>query len=104
MFNRNRIIIIAAKSNEKQSSAKQNKSETSSREKTTKTPSTSLISQLLSAPPYFPVTSAAEILQSRQQKTIPELRAVKNIFMLAEAWEPELLKDNLFLDITFTNI
>jgi glycosidase len=30
------------------------------------------------------------------QKTIPELRAVKNIFMLAEAWEPELLKDNLF--------
>lgn len=30
------------------------------------------------------------------QKTIPELRAVKNIFMLAEAWEPELMKDNLF--------
>jgi glycosidase len=30
------------------------------------------------------------------KKTIPELRAVKNIFMLAEAWEPELLKDNLF--------
>jgi alpha-amylase len=30
------------------------------------------------------------------QKTIPELRTVKNIFMLAEAWEPELLKDNLF--------
>jgi glycosidase len=30
------------------------------------------------------------------QKAIPELRAVKNIFMLAEAWEPELLKDNLF--------
>lgn len=30
------------------------------------------------------------------QKAIPELRAVKNIFMLAEAWEPELLKSNLF--------
>ena len=30
------------------------------------------------------------------QKTIPELRTVKNIFMLAEAWEPELLKDSLF--------
>lgn len=30
------------------------------------------------------------------QKTISELRAVKNIFMLAEAWEPELMKDNLF--------
>jgi glycosidase len=30
------------------------------------------------------------------QQTIPELRAVKNIFMLAEAWEPELLKNNLF--------
>lgn len=30
------------------------------------------------------------------QKAIPELRTVKNIFMLAEAWEPELLKSNLF--------
>lgn len=30
------------------------------------------------------------------QKAIPELRKEKNIFMLAEAWEPELLKDNLF--------
>jgi glycosidase len=30
------------------------------------------------------------------QKTIPELRKEKNIFMLAEAWEPELLKENLF--------
>ena len=27
---------------------------------------------------------------------IPELRKEKNIFMLAEAWEPELLRDNLF--------
>lgn len=30
------------------------------------------------------------------QETIPELRKEKNIFMLAEAWEPELLKANLF--------
>jgi len=30
------------------------------------------------------------------QKAIPELRAEKEIFMLAEAWEPELLKGNLF--------
>ena len=30
------------------------------------------------------------------QQTIPQLRKEKNIFMLAEAWEPELLKDNLF--------
>lgn len=30
------------------------------------------------------------------KKTIPELRKEKNIFMLAEAWEPELLKENLF--------
>jgi glycosidase len=30
------------------------------------------------------------------QQAIPELRATKNIFMLAEAWEPELLKENLF--------
>src|SRR5574343_1838415 len=30
------------------------------------------------------------------QKAIPELRKEKNIFMLAEAWEPALLKDNLF--------
>ena len=28
--------------------------------------------------------------------TIPKLRKEKNIFMLAEAWEPELLKSNLF--------
>jgi len=30
------------------------------------------------------------------QQAIPELRKEKNIFMLAEAWEPELMKDNLF--------
>ncbi|VXC26625.1 Alpha-amlyase [Flavobacterium sp. 9AF] len=30
------------------------------------------------------------------QEAIPQLRKEKNIFMLAEAWEPELLKDNLF--------
>lgn len=30
------------------------------------------------------------------QKTIPQLRKEKAIFMLAEAWEPELLKGNLF--------
>lgn len=30
------------------------------------------------------------------QEAIPQLRSTKNIFMLAEAWEPELFKDNLF--------
>lgn len=30
------------------------------------------------------------------EQAIPELRSKKDIFMLAEAWEPELLKDNLF--------
>lgn len=30
------------------------------------------------------------------QQAIPQLRKEKNIFMLAEAWEPELAKDNLF--------
>lgn len=30
------------------------------------------------------------------QEAIPQLRAKKELFMLAEAWEPELLKDNLF--------
>lgn len=30
------------------------------------------------------------------QEAIPELRQQKDIFMLAEAWEPELLKGNLF--------
>lgn len=30
------------------------------------------------------------------QQTIPQLRKEKNIFMLAEAWEPTLVKDKLF--------
>ncbi len=30
------------------------------------------------------------------QEAIPELRKEKHIFMLAEAWEPELMKDHLF--------
>ena len=30
------------------------------------------------------------------QQAIPVLRKERNIFMLAEAWQPELLKDNLF--------
>jgi len=30
------------------------------------------------------------------EEAIPQLRATKDIFMLAEAWEPELLKGNLF--------
>jgi alpha-amylase len=30
------------------------------------------------------------------QEAIPQLRATKDIFMLAEAWEPELLKGDLF--------
>ena len=30
------------------------------------------------------------------QQAIPALRKEKNIFMLAEAWQPELLKDHLF--------
>ncbi|MEZ4792543.1 MAG: alpha-amylase family glycosyl hydrolase [Gelidibacter sp.] len=30
------------------------------------------------------------------QEAIPQLRATKSIFMLAEAWEPELFKDDLF--------
>nr|WP_111567454.1 alpha-amylase family glycosyl hydrolase [Flavobacterium aquaticum] len=30
------------------------------------------------------------------QQAIPQLRREKNIFMLAEAWEPELLKEGLF--------
>jgi glycosidase len=30
------------------------------------------------------------------EEAIPKLRAKKDIFMLAEAWEPELLKDGLF--------
>lgn len=30
------------------------------------------------------------------EQAIPELRSIKDIFMLAEAWEPELLKGDLF--------
>jgi alpha-amylase len=30
------------------------------------------------------------------EEAIPQLRAKKDVFMLAEAWEPELLKDDLF--------
>ncbi|GGI55828.1 alpha-amlyase [Winogradskyella haliclonae] len=30
------------------------------------------------------------------QQAVPELRKLKDLFMLAEAWEPELLKGNLF--------
>lgn len=30
------------------------------------------------------------------QEAIPQLRQTKDIFMLAEAWEPELFRDNLF--------
>lgn len=30
------------------------------------------------------------------EEAVPQLRATKDIFMLAEAWEPELLKGNLF--------
>jgi len=30
------------------------------------------------------------------QQAIPQLRKERNIFMLAEAWEPELFKENLF--------
>jgi 1,4-alpha-glucan branching enzyme len=30
------------------------------------------------------------------QDAIPKLRKVKNLFMLAEAWQPELMKTNLF--------
>lgn len=30
------------------------------------------------------------------QQAIPKLREIKSIFMLAEAWEPELMTDNLF--------
>jgi len=39
---------------------------------------------------------AGSVPTSFWQKAIPELRAEKDIFMLAEAWEPELLKGNLF--------
>lgn len=39
---------------------------------------------------------AGSVPTSFWQKSIPQLRKEKSIFMLAEAWEPELLKDNLF--------
>jgi glycosidase len=39
---------------------------------------------------------AGEVPISFWKEAIPQLRKVKPIFMLAEAWEPELLKANLF--------
>lgn len=39
---------------------------------------------------------AGEVPVSFWQEAIPKLRKVKPIFMLAEAWEPTLLKDHLF--------
>lgn len=39
---------------------------------------------------------AGSVPLSFWQEAIPKLREKKKIFMLAEAWEPELLKDNLF--------
>jgi len=39
---------------------------------------------------------AGEVPLDFWQELIPELRKKKSIFMLAEAWEPELMKDNLF--------
>ncbi len=39
---------------------------------------------------------AGEVPTQFWQQAIPELRSVKPIFMLAEAWEPELLKAGLF--------
>jgi glycosidase len=39
---------------------------------------------------------AGSVPTSFWQEAIPKLRAQKDIFMLAEAWEPELLKEGLF--------
>ena len=39
---------------------------------------------------------AGSVPTSFWKQAIPELRKDKSIFMLAEAWEPELLEDNLF--------
>lgn len=39
---------------------------------------------------------AGSVPTSFWQNAIPKLRAEKDVFMLAEAWEPELLKGNLF--------
>lgn len=39
---------------------------------------------------------AGSVPQNFWEEAIPQLRAKKDIFMLAEAWEPELLNDGLF--------
>ena len=39
---------------------------------------------------------AGEVPLEFWKEAIPELRKIKPLFMLAEAWEPELLKDHLF--------
>jgi len=39
---------------------------------------------------------AGEVPLEFWKEAIPKLRKIKPIFMLAEAWEPELLKENLF--------
>ncbi len=39
---------------------------------------------------------AGEVPVEFWKEAIPELRQIKPLFMLAEAWEPELLKDHLF--------
>ena len=44
----------------------------------------------------FRCDMAAMVPTAFWQEAIPQLRAKKDIFMLAEAWEPELLKGDLF--------
>ncbi len=44
----------------------------------------------------FRCDMAGMVPTSFWKKAIPQLRAKKDIFMLAEAWEPELLESNLF--------
>ena len=44
---------------------------------------------------------AGEVPVSFWQQAIPELRDVKPIFMLAEAWEPELLKGSHLFDMCY---
>jgi len=44
---------------------------------------------------------AGEVPTSFWKKAIPELRSVKPIFMLAEAWEPELLKGDKLFDMCY---
>ncbi|SEB48807.1 Alpha amylase, catalytic domain [Tenacibaculum sp. MAR_2009_124] len=39
---------------------------------------------------------AGSVPTSFWEEAIPQIRAKKNVFMLAEAWEPELLQGNLF--------